>query len=90
VGELHLDAEEKAEIKENPLSKIVFYDEDEELYNLTRIFLQIPFEYSGMGQLIGKRYDAVKDFLEWNNFNKKKWTAVVFAMGQEWVFNIKQ
>ena len=77
-------------MKEDPLCKTVFYDDDIEFYNLTRVFLQIPFEYGGMGGVLGKRYDAIKDFLKWNKFNIEKWTPIVVQMGNVWANNIKK
>lgn len=72
-------------MQENELSNTIFYDDDVELYNLTRVFLQIPFDYSGMGGAIGKKYEAVKDFLEWNEFDVKEWTPIVLQMGIAWI-----
>lgn len=75
---------ERTSLKNNSLSKIVIYDNDPELYLLTRVFLQIPFQYIGMGSMVGKDYVAVKDFLEWNNFDLKVWTPRVLEMGKVW------
>ncbi len=52
------------------------------MFVLTRIFLQIPFEYGGMGSVSGKHYEATKDFLKWNNFSVKDFTPVVLQMGR--------
>lgn len=90
TGELDLSGEEKEELKNNELSKTVFYDDDIELYNLTRVFLQIPFEYSGMGGAVGKKYEAVKDFLKWNNFNVKEWTPIILQMGSVWINEVRR
>ncbi|MDQ7061558.1 MAG: hypothetical protein Q9M43_10690 [Sulfurimonas sp.] len=62
----------------------LFYDDDVELHTITRLFLQIPFEYSAMG-VVGKKYEAIKDFLEWNYFDIKEWTPVIIHMGNVWV-----
>lgn len=80
-----MSQEEKEEIRENELSETVFYDDDIELYTLSRVFLQIPFEYGGMGGAVGKKYDAVKDFLEWNEFDVKEWAPTILRMGNEWI-----
>ena len=90
MGELDLSESEIDELKSNKLSKIVFYDDDIELYNLTRLFLQIPFEYAGMGWAVGKKYEATKDFLKWNGFNLKEWLPVVLQMGTTWVNNVSK
>lgn len=72
-------------MQENELSQTVFYDDDIELYNLTRVFLQIPFEYGGMGGAVGKKYEATKDFLKWNGFKVKEWTQVILQMANVWI-----
>jgi hypothetical protein len=77
-------------LKNNPLNKIIFYDDDREFYRLTRVFLNIPFEYGGMGTVIGKKYEAIKDFLKWSKFDLKKWVPVVVSMGNIWANNIKK
>jgi hypothetical protein len=79
-----MSKEEKKEIKDNELSQTVIYDDDIEFYKLTRIFLQIPFEYSSMGGAVGKHYQASKDFLKWNGFQPKKWMQVILHMGIVW------
>ncbi len=64
---------------------------DNEIYNLaSRIFLQIPWEYGGMGGIVGKRYDAIKDFLEWNNFEVKEWTPIFLQGGLIWATHIEK
>lgn len=77
-------------MKDNELSKTIFYDDDIELLSLTRVFLQIPFEYGGMGGMIGKKYEAVKDFLKWNDFKPKEWASIVLQMGQVWASEVNQ
>jgi len=72
---------------QNPLSKIVTFDDDEEFYLLSRVFLQIPFEY-GFSGIVGKQYQATKDFLKWNNFKVKKWVSIVLQMGIVWANEI--
>ena len=34
---------------------------------------------------VGKKYEAVKDFLQWNDFDVKEWTPIVLRMGSVWV-----
>ncbi len=63
-------------------------EDDKELFILSHIFLQIPWEYDGMGNIIGKKYDAIKDYLKWNGFKPKEYTNIVLRMGQIWVNNI--
>jgi len=83
VGELDLEPNERAEMKENPLSKIVFFDDDEELFVITRLFLQVPFEHGAMG-VVGKRYDAIKDILTWHDIDLKTWVFMMHRMGNVW------
>lgn len=52
-------------------------------------FLQAPFEY-GFAGLVGKKYEAVKDFLKWNGLDVRFWTPVVLYMGEVWIQNIKE
>jgi hypothetical protein len=82
-GELSIDDEEREAIKGDPLSKVIFL-EDDELVKLANVFLQIPFEYGGMGGIVGKKYEAIKDFLRWNDFDVKNWTPIVLQMGNIW------
>lgn len=65
-----------------PESKIVIL-KDYELIVLSRVFTQIPFEY-GMAGIVGKKYEAVKDYLRWNDLDVKYWTPVVVNMGMVW------
>lgn len=88
-GELSLEKEERDEIKNNKLSQITFVDDDEELFNLTRIFLQIPFEY-GFDGATDKKYEACKDFLRWNGFKVKKWLPIVLQMARVWIRESKK
>jgi len=57
---------------------------------LTRVFLQIPFEYGGMGGIVGKHYEATKDFLLWNNFEESEFTPIVLYMGRIWASELSK
>lgn len=83
MGELDVDDRDKNSIKNDPHSKVIFL-EDEELVKIANVFLQIPFEYGGMGGIVGKKYEAVKDFLKWNDFDVKVWTPIILNMGNVW------
>jgi len=72
---------------DNPLSKTVVL-KDLELIVLVSVFLKIPFEYGAMG-VVGKKYEAIKDYLKWNNFDVKYWTPIVVDMGRIWVNETK-
>jgi hypothetical protein len=37
---------------------------------------------------VGKKYEAVKDFLKWNGFSVKTWTPLVLQMGEVWVSSL--
>lgn len=43
-----------------------------------------------MGGIVGKKYEAVKDFLEWNNFEVKEWTPIFLQGGIVWARNIQE
>jgi len=51
--------------------------------------LQIPFEY-GFSGIVGKRYEAIKDFLKWNNFKVKEWVPIFVRAGEIWASNIEK
>jgi len=53
------------------------------------VFLQIPFEYGFVG-VVGKRYEAIKDFLKWNNFKVKEWLPIFVRAGEIWASNIEK
>ena len=38
-----------------------------------------------MGGATGKKYEAVKDFIKWNDFDVKQWTPIVLQMGNTWI-----
>lgn len=59
-------------------------DDDKELYKISTIFMQIPFEYGGMGSVVGKQYLPTKDFLEWNDLDVSYWTPIILLMGRVW------
>lgn len=73
-------------LKDNEDSEIIFLDDDVELYTISRIFLQIPWEYGFSGP-VGKKYEAIKDFLKWNGYEVKKWTSIVLQMAIVWISN---
>jgi len=37
-----------------------------------------------MGNLIGKHYEATKDYLSWSGFEVKVWTPIILKMGRVW------
>ncbi len=78
-----MDEEELAAIAGHSASKVVTLSDDPQLFAISRLFLQIPWVYGFQG-IVGKRYDAIKDFLRWNGFEVKKWTPILVRMGQTW------
>lgn len=56
---------------------------------MINVFLQVPFEY-GFNGPVGKKYEAIKDFLKWNRLDVKFWTPVILYMGEVWIQNIKK
>ena len=65
-------------------------DDDIELFKVANVFLQVPFEYGGMGSVVGKQYQPIKDFLKWNNLNLKYWTPIVLQMGRVWASELQK
>ena len=65
---------------ENPKSKVVilYYREEIKVVNVFKI---IPNEY-GFSGIVGKKYEAIKDYLKWNGLDVAKWTPVVVLMGE--------
>ena len=81
-----MSPEEIESVASHQSSKIVILQD--RAYKLAAtIFLNIPFEYSMNGP-IGKRYDAIKDYLKWSGFKVKEWTPVFVRGGQIWAENI--
>ena len=65
---------------DNPKSKVVilYYREEVRVANVFKI---IPNEY-GFSGIVGKKYEAIKDYLKWNGLDVAKWTPVVVLMGE--------
>ncbi len=78
--------EEKVALLQNEKSKIVIllnpFDK-----KVVSLFLQIPWEYGAMGGVVGKKYEAIKDYLEWNGLSVKEWTPLFVKMGEIWAQN---
>ena len=80
IGDEYLGLEEKKALLQNPKNKIVI------LFNpfdrkLVSIFARIPWEYGAMGGVVGKKYEAIKDYLEWNDLSVKEYTPLFVTMG---------
>jgi len=41
-----------------------------------------------MGNMVGKQYQPIKDFLKWNDLEVKYWTPIVLTMGRVWASNL--
>ena len=50
----------------------------------------MPFEYGGMGGVVGKQYQPIKDFLEWDELDVKHWTPIVLQMGRIWASELQK
>lgn len=42
-----------------------------------------------MGGMTGKKYEAIKDYLEWHGFDVKEFTPLFVMMGEIWARNQK-
>lgn len=69
-------------LKNDKESEVIFLED--ELFILSRIFLQIPWEYGFSGP-VGKKYEAIKDFLNWHNYEVEKWTPIILRMANSWI-----
>ncbi|WP_281950278.1 hypothetical protein [Nitrosophilus kaiyonis] len=56
---------------------------------IAEIFELLPNEYTMMG-VVGKKYEAIKDYLKWNGFEPSEYTPLLVQMGQIWASNLKQ
>jgi len=87
-SEINLNLKEKLALLQNEKSKVVIL-----VYPIERkiasIFLSLPNEYGAMG-IVGKKYEAIKDFLRWNGLKEKEWTAFLNRMGEIWAAEISQ
>ena len=83
-----MDVDEKISIFQNPKSKmtILYYPLD---LKIVQIFRSIPGEYGAMGGVLGKKYEAIKDYLVWNNLDVKL-TPLLVAMGQVWASKLAE
>ncbi len=63
----------------NPSSKVVILVIPIERI-VANLFLRIPFEY-GFSGIVGKKYEAIKDYLKWNNLDVAYWTPILVDMG---------
>lgn len=83
-----LDVDEKISIFQNPNSKmiILYYPLD---LKIVQIFRSIPNEYGSMGGVLGKKYEAIKDYLVWNNLDVKL-TPLLVVMGQVWASKVNE
>jgi len=43
-----------------------------------------------MGNMTGKQYQPIKDFLLWNKLDVMYWTPIVLAMGSIWANEINK
>lgn len=83
-----MDFEEIKALLNNKHSKIVvlFYPLDIKLANIFKI---LPNEYSVFG-IVGKKYEAVKDYLSWNGLSVKEFTPLLIRMGEVFASEINR
>ena len=89
IGELDVENEDREDIKNNPLSKIVFLDDDAELRDITHIFIKTPFVYT-MGGITAKDYKIAIKLLKWYGYKPKEWLELIISMTNIWIGNIKK
>jgi len=65
---------------------ILVYPEEVKIANLFKI---IPNEY-GFSGVIGKKYEAIKDYLKWNGLDVAYWTPIVVLMGEAFAFSFSK
>jgi len=80
--------EEVKALLNNKHSKIVvlFYPLD---IKLASIFKILPNEYSAFG-IVGKKYEAIKDYLTWNNLSVEEFTPLLVRMGEVFASEINR
>lgn len=83
----NIEKEAAKEELEYYFEELEFLEDNKELYEISRIFLQIPWKYSG-GMLVGKEYAQTKDFLKWAGYKPKKWASIIQSMAAVWINNI--
>ena len=74
--------EEREALMKSSYSEIVFLTDPVEQI-ISQIFLRLPDEFDIMG-VVGKRYDAIKDYIKWKGLNVAYWTPIVYRMGTAW------
>ena len=87
-GEDNLGAEELIALLDNPKSKVVilWYPEEVKVANLFKI---IPNDY-GFNGMVGKKYEAIKDYLKWNGLDVAYWTLIMVLMGQAFAAELQK
>ena len=85
-----LDERDK-EVLNNPLSKIVTFDDDDmEVKIIQHIFKQLHFKYSGFNKKpVGFDYMQLKDNLKWNGLKAKDYVPLITQMFYSYVKSLK-
>jgi len=71
-----------------PECEIVFITDPIELI-VTSLFIDIPNDI-GLTGMIGKKYEAIKDFLRWKGLSVSYWTPIVHKMGIAWASEVSK
>jgi len=56
---------------------------------ITSLFLQLPNEYGWSG-VMGKRYEAIKDYLGWEGFSLREWVPLMVIMSDVWASSMRK
>jgi hypothetical protein len=79
------------DIKDNPLSKIVFFEDDEiEAWVVINIFKQLRFEYGMSSKPMGYHYEALKDSIKWIGLRPKDYVGLIHQMFINYVNNLPE
>ena len=87
-GELELETEEKVALLRSGKSRVVILVDPLER-TIASIFASLPNEYGGFG-ITGKRYDAIKDYLEWHGLEPKEFAPLLVKMGEVWAQKVRE
>ena len=66
---------------EKDFEDIEFLTDDAILSEIAVVFLQIPDEIMPLEGIVGKKYEAVKDFCKWHGYERKSFVPVFLKMG---------
>ena len=56
---------------------------------IANLFKIIPNEYAFNG-IVGKKYEAIKDYLKWNGLDVAYWTPIIVLMGESFASSLSK